>query len=228
MVNMMCIHSHVHNHFNRSRLSFTSLISVPVLLNRTKPLMSQSLSYNMMFVRPDLGLFSTRTLVEANPDHVVEVRTQRQQTPDENVDQFGNKVWQCESSRSYSTITKYAQYQAASFQESFKVRVLIFTRHKWRWFDCAGWIRVCRSVLLKFKVAVLKQYWNANQSSISTHNCLLQMLRKCLVEYWLLCLTKISHSKAIRSRYIMWWIFAHFRHLIICEQWGLFASFCCI
>jgi len=52
---------------------------------------------------------------------VVEVRTQRQQTPDENVDQFGNKVWHCESSRSYSTIAKYAQYQAASFQESFKV-----------------------------------------------------------------------------------------------------------
>jgi len=71
----------------------------------------------------DLGLFSTKTLVEANPDHVVEVRTQRQQTPDENVDQFGNKVWHCESSRSYSTIAKYAQYQAASFQESFKVCV---------------------------------------------------------------------------------------------------------
>jgi len=73
----------------------------------------------------DLGLFSTKTLVEANPDHVVEVRTQRQQTPDENVDQFGNKVWHCESSRSYSTIAKYAQYQAASFQESFKVLILV-------------------------------------------------------------------------------------------------------
>jgi len=69
----------------------------------------------------DLGLFSTKTLVETNPEHIVEVRTQRQQTPDENVDQFGNKVWHCESSRSYSTIAKYAQYQAASFQESFKV-----------------------------------------------------------------------------------------------------------
>ena len=80
-------------------------------------------SYQTLPVAADLGLFSTKTLVEANPDHLVEVRTQRQQTPDENVDQFGNKVWQCESSRSYSTIAKYAQYQAASFQESFKVSV---------------------------------------------------------------------------------------------------------
>ena len=75
----------------------------------------------------DLGLFSTKTLVEANPDHMVEVRTQRQQTPDENIDQFGNKVWHCESSRSYSTIAKYAQYQAASFQESFKVFILFLS-----------------------------------------------------------------------------------------------------
>jgi len=81
----------------------------------------------------DLGLFSTKTLVEANPDHVVEVRTQRQQTPDENVDQFGNKVWHCESSRSFTTIAKYAQYQAASFQESFKV-----------------WISYCRQLLILF------------------------------------------------------------------------------
>jgi len=77
-------------------------------------------------VSADLGLFSTKTLVEANPDHQVEVRTQRQQTPDENVDQFGNKVWHCESSRSYSTIARYAQYQAASFQESFKVSVIVW------------------------------------------------------------------------------------------------------
>merc|ERR1719357_2384751 len=34
----------------------------------------------------DLGLFSTKTLVEANADHPVEVRTQLQQPPDENWD----------------------------------------------------------------------------------------------------------------------------------------------
>ncbi|XP_063220140.1 lysine-specific demethylase 6A [Bacillus rossius redtenbacheri] len=69
----------------------------------------------------DLGLFSTKTLVEANPDHSVEVRTQMQQTSDENWDpQQGRKVWACISHRSHTTIAKYAQYQASSFQESLK------------------------------------------------------------------------------------------------------------
>lgn len=43
------------------------------------------------------------------------------QAPDENRDQFGNKVWYCESTRNRTTIAKYAQYQAASFQESLRV-----------------------------------------------------------------------------------------------------------
>ncbi|KAL3847276.1 hypothetical protein ACJMK2_018196, partial [Sinanodonta woodiana] len=68
----------------------------------------------------DLGLFSTKSLVEANADHAVEVRTQKQQAPDENRDQFGNMVWRCESSRSHTSIARYAQYQASSFQESLK------------------------------------------------------------------------------------------------------------
>ncbi|KAG8229709.1 hypothetical protein J437_LFUL009834 [Ladona fulva] len=69
----------------------------------------------------DLGLFSTKTLVEANPDHTVEVRTQMQQTSDENWDpQLGRRVWACVSHRSHTTIAKYAQYQASSFQESLK------------------------------------------------------------------------------------------------------------
>jgi len=92
----------------------------------------------MLPVSVDLGLFSTKTLVEANPDHLVEVRTQRQQTPDENVDQFGNKVWHCESSRSYSTIAKYAQYQAASFQESFKVSFTV-QGHAKNWASLKMW-----------------------------------------------------------------------------------------
>lgn len=70
----------------------------------------------------DLGLFSTKTLVEANPDHLVEVRTQLAQPTDENWDPSGNKkMWRCESSRSHTTIIKYAQYQASSFQESLRV-----------------------------------------------------------------------------------------------------------
>ncbi|XP_022796403.1 lysine-specific demethylase 6A-like [Stylophora pistillata] len=72
-------------------------------------------------LRLDLSLFSTKTLVETNGEHQVEVRTQRLQASDENWDAAGeNKVWLCESSRSYTTIAKYAQYQANSFQESLK------------------------------------------------------------------------------------------------------------
>ncbi|KAG8450485.1 hypothetical protein GDO86_002950 [Hymenochirus boettgeri] len=69
----------------------------------------------------DLGLFSTKTLVEANNEHVVEVRTQLLQPADENWDPTGTKkIWRCESTCSHTTIAKYAQYQAASFQESLR------------------------------------------------------------------------------------------------------------
>lgn len=69
----------------------------------------------------DLGLFSTKTLVEANPDHSVEVRTQVHQSPDENWDNTqGKRVWACISHRSHTTIAKYANYQASSFQDSLK------------------------------------------------------------------------------------------------------------
>uniref|UniRef100_UPI00358FE961 histone demethylase UTY-like isoform X2 n=1 Tax=Myxine glutinosa TaxID=7769 RepID=UPI00358FE961 len=69
----------------------------------------------------DLGLFSTKSLVEANSEHVLEVRTQLMQPAHENWDTTcTQKVWRCESSRSYTTIAKYAQYQAASFQESLR------------------------------------------------------------------------------------------------------------
>lgn len=74
----------------------------------------------------DLGLFSTKTLVEANPDHSVEVRTQIQQPSDENWDpQSGRKVWACISHRSHTTIARYAQYQASSFKDSLKVRAIV-------------------------------------------------------------------------------------------------------
>ena len=73
----------------------------------------------------DLGLFSTKTLVETQPDHQVEVRTQRQQASDENYDFTSStiplkNVWKCESNRSYTTIAKYAQYQAYSYHEMIK------------------------------------------------------------------------------------------------------------
>ncbi|KAJ8282868.1 hypothetical protein COCON_G00053870 [Conger conger] len=72
-------------------------------------------------LRLNLGLFSTKSLVEANADHAVEVRTQVQQPADENWDASGSsQTWPCESSRSHTTIAKYAQYQASSFQESLQ------------------------------------------------------------------------------------------------------------
>lgn len=76
------------------------------------------------FIYEDLGLFSTKTLVEANNEHMVEVRTQLLQPADENWDPTGTKkIWHCESNRSHTTIAKYAQYQASSFQESLRVSV---------------------------------------------------------------------------------------------------------
>ncbi|KAK5601762.1 hypothetical protein CRENBAI_021007 [Crenichthys baileyi] len=72
-------------------------------------------------LRLNLGLFSTKSLVEANSDHAVEVRTQVQQPADENWNLNGSaQTWPCESSRSHTTIAKYAQYQASSFQESLE------------------------------------------------------------------------------------------------------------
>ncbi|CAF4475898.1 unnamed protein product, partial [Rotaria sp. Silwood2] len=73
----------------------------------------------------DLGLFSTKSLIETQPDHQIEVRTQRQQASDENFDFTAmtiplKNIWKCESSRSYTTIAKYAQYQAYSYNDMIK------------------------------------------------------------------------------------------------------------
>nr|XP_048317386.1 lysine-specific demethylase 6A isoform X11 [Myodes glareolus] len=79
----------------------------------------------------DLGLFSTKTLVEANNEHMVEVRTQLLQPADENWDPTGTKkIWHCESNRSHTTIAKYAQYQASSFQESLREENEKRSQHK--------------------------------------------------------------------------------------------------
>ncbi|XP_017476900.1 PREDICTED: lysine-specific demethylase 6A-like [Rhagoletis zephyria] len=69
----------------------------------------------------DLGLFSTKTLVESNPDHTIEVRRQLSQPSDANYDEEqGRHIWPCKSTRSHTTIAKYAHYQASSFNESLK------------------------------------------------------------------------------------------------------------
>lgn len=72
-------------------------------------------------IKLDLSLFSTKTLVEANPDHLIEVRTQLMQPSDENWDSDRkNQIWRCESHRSHTTIARYAHYQASSFQDSLR------------------------------------------------------------------------------------------------------------
>lgn len=69
----------------------------------------------------DLSLFSTKSLVETDPEHIVEVRNQRQQPSDENWEASGRaKTWKCDSYPSYTTLLKYAKYQANSFQEAVR------------------------------------------------------------------------------------------------------------
>lgn len=72
-------------------------------------------------IKLDLSLFSTKTLVEANPDHQIELRTQHMQPSDENWDnERKHQVWKCESTRTHTTIARYAYYQASSFQDSLR------------------------------------------------------------------------------------------------------------
>ncbi|VDK47767.1 unnamed protein product [Anisakis simplex] len=71
-------------------------------------------------LKMDLSLFSTKSLLEIAPEHEVEVRTQYRMPSDQNVDHLGNPTWACHSVRSFTTVSKYAQYQAQSFQYSLK------------------------------------------------------------------------------------------------------------
>lgn len=65
----------------------------------------------------NLGLFSTKTLVDLDAGHSIEVRTQLEQPSDENWDHEKRlKIWRCESPRAWSKIGRYAQYQARTFQ----------------------------------------------------------------------------------------------------------------
>lgn len=69
----------------------------------------------------DLGLFSTKTLVEAGPDHPIEIRTYLFQPPEENWNLERSKtVWRSDYRVSQTTIGRYANYQAASFRESLQ------------------------------------------------------------------------------------------------------------
>ncbi|TRY75310.1 hypothetical protein TCAL_01654, partial [Tigriopus californicus] len=68
----------------------------------------------------DLQLYSTKRLVQSHPSHPVEIRSQMEQTADENWDPTMSKqVWYCTSSRSHTTIAKYAEYQASNLEETW-------------------------------------------------------------------------------------------------------------
>jgi len=56
------------------------------------------------------------SLVLANPDHPVEIRTQMQQGTEES-NGVDSSEWICASSRSQTTIARYAEYQINSFTD---------------------------------------------------------------------------------------------------------------
>lgn len=67
----------------------------------------------------DLGLFSTKTLVETSPDHQIDVYSYSvQQASDQ--DNHHQNTWSCERHKSSSTISRYASYQVGSFRESLQ------------------------------------------------------------------------------------------------------------
>ncbi|CDW58958.1 lysine specific demethylase 6a [Trichuris trichiura] len=69
-------------------------------------------------LRMDLSLFSTVSLLEKAPDHQVEVHTQIEQLPEKNLNKKGEMSWQFESVRTFSSISSYGPYQAATFREA--------------------------------------------------------------------------------------------------------------
>ncbi|KAL5970646.1 Histone demethylase UTY [Taenia solium] len=78
-------------------------------------------------LRMDLGLFSTKSLVEANPNQRIEIRTQSVNGLDKtrsatlSPTPLGEQSpWFLESPRSQTTIARYANYQAASFKEALR------------------------------------------------------------------------------------------------------------
>ena len=69
----------------------------------------------------NLELFTTKSLLETDSTHPIEIRYQRQQATDENWDTHSKRrVWSCESTPSSTSLAVYAQYQAQSFQEAVK------------------------------------------------------------------------------------------------------------
>ncbi|VDO85892.1 unnamed protein product [Soboliphyme baturini] len=71
-------------------------------------------------IKLDLGLFSTKTLVETAPDFQVEVRTQLYYPNEPGIITKKESSWAVENARSITSVAKYAHYQLQSFQQSLK------------------------------------------------------------------------------------------------------------
>ena len=84
----------------------------------------------------DLSLYTTKTLVEMHPNHPVEIRSQMEQTSDENwAPNMEKPVWYCTSSRAHTSIAKYAEYQAETIRDHFQQTVKNFHQLATIFFD---------------------------------------------------------------------------------------------
>lgn len=69
----------------------------------------------------DLGLFSTKTLVESNPEHEVNISTHNHnQTDCDDINEPEFDNWSYDFQTSKNSIARYASYQVASFRESLQ------------------------------------------------------------------------------------------------------------
>lgn len=72
----------------------------------------------------DLGLFSTKALVEQNPNQEINILSHIFQQFNENHDEHGNNrnynAWTCDRKLSSSTISRFASYQVATLRESLQ------------------------------------------------------------------------------------------------------------
>jgi histone demethylase len=72
----------------------------------------------------DLGLFSTKTLAESNPDERIDVVShlcnQSTDASSFSVEARSDNLWTCERHLSSSTISRYANYQVSSFRQSMQ------------------------------------------------------------------------------------------------------------
>ncbi|CAO4386632.1 unnamed protein product [Caenorhabditis nigoni] len=80
-------------------------------------------------LRLDLSMFSTRSVMEIDPNQEIEVRTQYHFAPETNCNHARKETWKCISDKSYTTLARYGQYQAESFRHTLRVEAEKIRRH---------------------------------------------------------------------------------------------------